>query len=72
MPTLQQDRRAPANHEGELDQKRENPDGEGGAGYGERNVEQGLEGGDHAGFPNLVLGTCRTRRINEQDSDDAE
>jgi len=55
MPTLQQDRRAPANRDGELDQERENPDGEGGAGYGERNVEQGLERGDHDGFSNLVL-----------------
>jgi hypothetical protein len=71
MRTVQQDRRAPANQDGELDQERENRDSEGGAGNGKRNVEQGLERGDHDGFP-LVLEKRRVRCVNEQDCDDAE
>ena len=71
MRTLQQDRRALANHGGEPNQRREDRDGEGGTGNGERYVEQGLQRGDHDGLLIFCCGRL-VRRIDEQDSDDAE
>ena len=71
MLTMKKDRCVPANQDGELDQEREDRDGEGGAGNGERNVEQGFERGDHVGFL-LVPETRGVHCVSEQDSDDAE
>jgi hypothetical protein len=52
---LHWERRALANHRVELNQGREDRDGEGGADNGERDVELGLQCGDQDGLLYLVL-----------------